>query len=379
MKSAYLFGARFLALAALLATLVLFPLNSSANKSPGFDTGLDAELGWKLCRGVLEYGMPGAVMGVWDPDGEVSFHQAGEANLATGQSMNRDLYFQIGSLTKTFTATAMLMLVDQGLVELDDTVDGWYPGMVTKGGEITVTNLLQMRSGLEHYEDDPAMIAQMTGEPHYQFSPEELVAYADGTAFEPDTAFDYNNVNYIILGMILEKATGQTYHEVIQDMILDPLHLTHTMVPEPQADPVMPDPHAHGYLTEDGAAVDYSTYFTRSWAWSAGNMVSTLGDMLMWCEFVNDGALLSAEMKAERFDFLPTGRSDGLGYGMGITEVYGAVGHSGNYDFIYTAGAYEYEGYRIAVLANGQNAGGGAESMAKNIVADVFPIIDKYK
>ena len=368
----------FLALL-MLALSALRPESALAVHSKGFDSSLDADLGMELCLGILEYGIPGAVMGVWDPDGEVAFHEAGDANLETGQPMSRDLYFQIGSVTKTFTATAVLMLVDDGLVSLDDSVEDWFPGLVSTGEDITVKNLLQMRSGLEQYEKNPAMITKMLSEPNYQFSPEELVAYADGTAFEPDTAFDYNNVNYIILGMILEKATGSAYHEVIQEMILDPLHLTHTSVPAPEEYPVMPDPYARGYLTEDGAAVDYSTYFTRSWAWSAGNMISNLGDMVMWCNSLSGGTLLSAEMKEQCFDYVPTGGSDGLAYGMGITLARGAVGHSGNYNYIYTAAVYEYEGYRIAVLANGQNAGGGAESMAKNIIADIFPIIDGYK
>jgi D-alanyl-D-alanine carboxypeptidase len=331
-----------------------------------------------LSKSVQKYHLPGAVLAVRDPRGSVYFCHAGYADLKTKQPMARNLYFQIGSLTKTFTATAILMLMDQGRVGLEDQVDDYFPDLLPKNNQITIRNLLQMRSGLAHYENNPEMKTKMLGDPHYQFKPSQLVTYADKILFKPDTRTDYNNVNYIILGMLIEKLTGRVYHQAISDMILKPLKLKNTIVPPPEATPKMPEPFAHGYLVEKEAVIDYSTFFTRSWAWSAGNMISTVDDILKWVEYLTEGALLKPETFRKRMIFFPTvpGKPD---YGMGITHKKGAVGHSGNYNFIYTAGAYHYKGYYISALANGQTVDGGSKSVARNIIVEVMDVIDELQ
>lgn len=122
-----------------------------AAQASGFNPLLETMLQSGLEQTIDEYAIPGAVMAVKDPEGNVAYFTTGLANTSTNAPMSTDLHFHIGSLTKTYVATAVLILVDQGILSLDDTIEKYLPGKVSRGSEITIRNLLQMRSGLGHY------------------------------------------------------------------------------------------------------------------------------------------------------------------------------------------------------------------------------------
>jgi D-alanyl-D-alanine carboxypeptidase len=271
--------------------------------------------------------VPGAIVGVWQ-DGRAPYVKAfGVSDTATGQPMTTDLYMYIGSNTKAFTATAILMLADQGKLGLDDPIDRYVKG-VPNGKQITLRQLAQMRSGLYNYADDTNK--DLAQQPYRQYTPRDLLAIAvrHPPLFPPGTKFDYCNTNTVLLGLVVERVSGQPLGTYITQNVLKPEGLSHTVFP---AGNEFPSPHAHGYFkTPDGKILD-ATDWNISWAWAAGNMISTLDDMRVWARVLATGKLLSPAMKAAQQQFLPAPEEgDGALYGLALENQNGWIGHNGN-------------------------------------------------
>src|SRR5260221_2562681 len=234
--------------------------------------------------------LPGTVVGIWQDGREPYVRAFGVRDTATGQSMATDLYMRIGSNSKAFAITALLMLADQGKLGLDDPIDRYVEG-VPNGNQITLRQLAQMRSGLYNYADDTN--PQMHQQPSRQWTPRELlsVAFSHPPLFPPGSKFDYCNTNTVLLGMVVEKVSGQSLASFIEQNIIKPLGLTRTLFP---AGDQVPSPHAHGYFKlPDGKAID-ATDWSPSWGWASGNMISTLDDMRVWTRDLAIGKLLSS-------------------------------------------------------------------------------------
>lgn len=366
-------GANLIRRALVLCVLLGFLCPATAYSHTAFNQ-VEADLfQTTLNNGVAECLVPGAVALVRSPQGAIWQGNAGFSDIEAGLPMNRELHFHIGSLTKSFTATLFLQLCDRGLASLDDTVEKWLPGALTNGNEITIRNLLQMRSGLDHYEANPEWGAKFNAEPQYKWPPAELVSIANRQVFPVGSRFDYNNVNYFLVGMIIEKALGQSFQSALQDNILSRLGLAHTSFP---MDAGMPEPFAKGYLNVDGTVTDVSTHWDPSAFWAAGSMNSTLDDMLVWTDALFGGILLSPAMHAQQFAFVPMESDPHSGYGMGVGSDRGMVGHSGNYNGLYTATMYRLDGYDTVILSNGQSAGGGGGSSASCVMGRLRKVIE---
>jgi len=182
--------------------------------APSFDPELAQKLQTALDSAVNEFMVPGAVMVVRSPNGATWTGTSGLANLEDETPMSPDMHLRIASVTKTYTATVILQLVDEGLLRLNGTIEETLPDIdVVKGDEITIRQLLEMRSGLGDYSKNETWDELATSDPLRVWSPSELIGYSNWTQFEPGERFDYNNANYILLGMIIEKVTGRTYQE----------------------------------------------------------------------------------------------------------------------------------------------------------------------
>lgn len=273
---------------------------------------------------MADLSIPGAVVGVWGPDN--TYVQAfGVADTTTQTPMQTDIYTRIGSLTKTFTITALLALIDQGKAGLDDPIAMYVPG-VPSGDAITLRYLAQMQSGLVTYDGVPEFDAAFIADPQRTFTPQQLLAYAldKPLQFTPGTQYDYCNTNTVLLGLVVEKLSGQSLADYVREHILVPLKLTHTSIP---TSPAFPEPHPQGYTVLDGTA-RVTTDWNPSWAWSNGNMISTLDDMRVWAQKLSSGELLSEELRHERFrTALPM--SANARYGVGTFDTNGWIGHSG--------------------------------------------------
>ncbi len=240
----------------------------------------------------------------------------GTSNLLTNAPMDSHDAFRIASITKTFTGTAILMLVDQGHLALDQSIEHYLPEYaIPSGDEITVRMLGNMTSGLFDYSFDPEMgeLFEASGHTLY-FTPDSLLTFSfrHPLNFTPGTAYEYSNTN--TLGLLIEKITGKPAHQAIQEMVTGPLDLRSTYFGGAF---FMNTPYTHGYTLGDAGLLD-ATNWNTSWGYTAGAMISDLNDMKKWARCLADGDLLSATMRSERFNFGPEG--------------YGFCVESANYD-----------------------------------------------
>jgi D-alanyl-D-alanine carboxypeptidase len=281
---------------------------------------------------MAQQGIPGVIVGVWQR-GEAPIVKAFGSrtfDLATGQAgppnMSPDLYMRIGSETKTFTATAVLQLVGEGRVGLEDPISKYVKG-VPNGADITVRELGEMRSGIVDFTDNEAWEAEYLAAPMRAWKPRQLLAagFALPPSFPPGQNYEYSNTNYVLLGLLVEKVTGERIGPYVECHILAPLHLEHTSVPSGAE---FPKPHADGYdLQPLERTLVNTTRWNFSWAFSAGTMISTLHDMGIWAKAVATGTLLKPAVQRQRERFVPF--SSQAGYGFGLFDINGWIGHDG--------------------------------------------------
>ncbi|MDV7217311.1 serine hydrolase domain-containing protein [Streptomyces prunicolor] len=299
--------------------------------SNGLGHGVTARLDKAIADVRKQAAIPGVAVGLWMPGKGCYVRATGVADKVTRQPMSTDFYSRIGSETKTFTVTALLQLVDERRIGLDDPISRYVHG-VPNGRHITLRHLAEMRSGLFPYSADADFAHDLLSDPTRSFTPRELLAYGfkHRNTAAPGKVFVYNNSNLVLLGLVIEKVTGHHVADVINRRVLRPAHLDQTLFPDGPNVREFPEPHAHGYTNQTltGAVAD-STDWNPSWAWSAGAMISTMHDLRSWAKTVATGELLSPETQKQRLKTLPTG-FPGLTYGLGIFETGGWIGHNGS-------------------------------------------------
>jgi len=256
-------------------------------------------------------GVPGVVVLVHDKSGTLRL-ASGHSNLAQQTPMRVTDRFRVGSITKSFIATVVLQLVGEGKLSLDETVDHWLPGAVPNGKTITLRQLLGHRSGLYDYLSDPRVLKPyLAGNFGYTWTPPRLVAVSAShkPLFAPGAKYSYSNTNYILLGLIIEKAAGNPIGAELKRRIFAPLQLRSTSL---DTSPRMRPPYAHGYLIQ-GKELQDVTAVSPSYAWTAGAIVSSADDLARFYRALLGGRLLSAdELRA-----METPKDD---YGLGLAR-----------------------------------------------------------
>ena len=220
-------------------------------------------------------------------------------------------------------ATVVLQLVARHLLSLRETVAQWLPGLVPNGASITLRELLQHSSGIYSYTNDPGFQQALVTDPTRVWRPKELVriAAAHPSLFAPGTSFAYSNTDYVLLGMIIQVATGHSVDHELRILIFKPLGLRDTYFP--YADPHLRKPYAHGYLLNQPGAtgpVD-STVISPSWLGAAGGMVSTAPDLARFSTALLTGKLLPAAQLQQMMTTTQIPMGQGVGYGLGIMSV----------------------------------------------------------
>jgi D-alanyl-D-alanine carboxypeptidase len=241
--------------------------------------------------------------------------------------------FRVGSITKTFVAVVVLQLVDEDRLGLGDTVERWLPGLVPGGDRITVRELLGHTSGLADYADDAAFVRRTVAQPRRRWTPRELVrvALARGPVARPGERFAYASTNYVLLGLVVERATGTSLERQLRRRIFVPLGLQDTSFAPGLQKRAR---YAHGYAPSEhdgivgslATARDRSTVST-SWAWAAGAIVSTASDLSRFFGAVLQGRLLPPPL-LELMRPAPGSRY-GLGLAAFRTPCGTAIGHTG--------------------------------------------------
>jgi D-alanyl-D-alanine carboxypeptidase len=299
------------------------PESTSAQLPADLVSDLDAAASTSFA----EAAAPGAIVGVRTPDGTWTAAY-GDADPDAGTPMEVGMHTRIGSVTKTFTGTALLQLVEDGSVSLDDTIDQYVEG-VPNGERITLRMLADMTSGVASYTASTQFTDRYFAHPETVFTAQELleVGISDSPIFEPGERFNYSNTNTILLGMVIEEVTGKPVEEVFQDAILDPLGMTSTSFPGDATE--IPAPYAQGFTLQGDAATpdapSNATNWNPSWTWTAGEIISTMDDLLAYGHALGTGqGILGPAVQAERLNF-----PDGNAYGLAMGCIDGWVGHTG--------------------------------------------------
>ncbi|WP_372405636.1 serine hydrolase domain-containing protein [Streptomyces luteireticuli] len=258
---------------------------------------------------------------------------SGVADLRTGGPVPWDAYYRIGSETKTFTAALALQLVGEGRIHLTDTVEHWLPGLVRGNGNdgrrITVVNLLRQTSGLNDYVELPDFTAAAYRATRFRppDTPEQQVAAAlrrppawlpgrDDPAGERRWA--YSNTNYVVLGMLLEKATGHSWAELLHDRVVEPLGLRRTFTAG--TSPYVPQPTATAYTRFPGDTRPTDTTLAAPGG-ADGGIISTPHDLTAFLRALMGGRVLRpAQLAAMRRTVPAPGwiLAPGVRYGLGI-------------------------------------------------------------
>ncbi|WP_433356737.1 serine hydrolase domain-containing protein [Microtetraspora malaysiensis] len=300
---------------------------------PGAAAGQDRPELQKTIEEMVDSGFVGVSLRVHDERGEW-VGSAGAAELGGIAKPPINGHVRIGSNTKTFTATLVLQLVAEGKVGLDVPAADYLPefGLDRR---ITVRMLLQHTSGVFNFTGevyDDGTVAPGIPIPYgttgqewvdnrfKSYRPQELVelALSKPARFEPGTGWSYSNTNYVVARLLIEKVTGRTYAEEMQRLILGPLGLSGTVVPD--ASPEIPEPHAHAYYRYEDAGEQKTVDITRqnpSWISTGGDMISTTQDLHSFISALLGGRLLPAPLLAEMCTPHPTGIPN-MDYGLGV-------------------------------------------------------------
>lgn len=313
--------------------------NPTSTTDKVMDSAITGQLDSIIDAAVNSTGIPGAMVGIWGPNGNY-VKVAGVADTATKAPMETDFYHRIGSVTKTFTVTALLQLVDEGKIGLDDPISQYVDG-VMEGDAISLRHLAGMRSGLVDYTTSEQFVMEYLSDPRRAFTPEELVGYVKDLPLQlrPGTTVDYSNTNTILLGMVIEKVSGSRLSDVIDTKIATPLGMEHTSFPTTNA---FPTPHAQGYTNQTlDESVTAATDWNPSWGGAAGAMISSLDDMRIWVPALAKGDLLTDDTQKQRLQTVSLSEGDdSSGYGLGLFNSGGWIGHNGSLPGYKTVSVY---------------------------------------
>jgi D-alanyl-D-alanine carboxypeptidase len=391
--------------AAALATAVVLALTACAEQAtdpppaapaaPAYAAKLQPELE-QLARDML---VTGAVVQVRSPELGDWTTTIGTRTFRGTEPVQVVEHIRIGSVTKTWTGTVVLQLVDEGLLRLDDPVAKYRPD-VPNGQNITIEQLLSMRSGLGNYTTSHELDRILDTAPQTVLKPEDLIAMglAMPPKFPPGEGFYYSNTNTALLGRIVEQLTGNPLETEIQRRILDRLGMAESSFPATSA--ALPDPHPQGYTYGTFAETNQTnvlspekqaaaregtlapldvTNTNPSWAWSAGAGISTTGDLATYVQALVGGGLLSPTMQQTRLDSIrPLDPADpqSRGYGLALARFGPFYGHTGELPGFNTFAGYDPDRRNTVVvwtsLAPSPDGRDPAAQMARTIIGELY-------
>ena len=261
-------------------------------------------------------------------NGQIIYRKAfGMADLELNVPMQPEMVFRIGSITKQFTAVAILQLVEQGKISLDDDITKFIPDYPTQAYHISIEHLLTHTSGIKSYtemkEADKYMRTDM--------KPEEVIDFFKNQPmdFAPGTKWRYNNSGYFLLGYIIEKVTGKTYQEYIRENFFTPLGMANSYYGDETR---IIKNRASGYQPgKDGP--ENADFVSMTLPYSAGSLISTVEDLFKWNRAVQSYKLISKESlgRAQTDYKLVNGKSTHYGYGWFLSQLQGSrtIEHGG--------------------------------------------------
>ena len=294
---------------------------------------------------------PGVTALIYKKDKVVYRKAFGIANMELQVKMIPENVIEIGSITKQFTAVAILMLAEQGKLSVDDEITKFIPDYPANGKTITIHQLLNHTSGIKSYTGMAGFI-NFVRQDH---SPDDIINFFKNESmdFDPGEKYLYNNSGYVLLGYIIEKISGQSYEDFLIEHIFTPLKMKNTFYGSKTN--LIPN-RAEGY-TPNAKGWQKAIPSGMSWAYAAGAIMSNVDDMLLWHKSVHNNTLISAESKAKAFTntTLNNGDPTNYGYGWAMGKINGSpsIEHGGGIFGYTTAGIYiPDENIYVIVLTN---------------------------
>ena len=261
------------------------------------------------------------------------------------------MVFRIGSITKQFTAIAILQLMEQGKLSLQDDITKFIPDYPTQAYKITIENLLTHTSGIKSYTDGPELMKFIKDD----LKPEELIDKFKNLPMEfaPGTKWNYSNSGFFLLGYIIEKVTGMKYQDYIEQNLFKPAGMTNSLY---GSDRKIIKNRAYPYQTDDNNVVN-ADYMSMLLPYSAGALMSTVEDLYKWNRALLSDKFVKRETleKAWTEYKLSDGKGTHYGYGWFLSQVQGSpsIEHGGGINGYLTNGIYlPKEDVFVAVFSN---------------------------
>jgi CubicO group peptidase (beta-lactamase class C family) len=336
-------------------------IQPTADDLSGMDQRIQAEM--------AANNIPGVLIGVASRGRLVHVKSYGLANVELGVPVSDSTVFEIGSISKQFVATAIMLLVEDGRIGLDDGIHEYLYDLPSEWLGVTVRQLLTHTSGIPDYEEIQTYEAY-----RFRFTPEQIirVAHSRPMDFEPGTGWYYSNTGYFLLSLIVERIEGRPLGQVLQSRVFEPLGMNQTRL----ADPEDIIPHrASGYWVDRmGVELMNRDATQTSSTLGAGGIASSVHDMAKWDEALNGDGILSDESKSAMWTpvVLPNGDSTGYGFGWSVGEYrgYPSVGHGGQVSgFVADFRRLPDQEVAIIVFANRYRVSSGR---IRDLVADTF-------
>src|SRR3954451_13011020 len=304
------------------------PGDSRSSGHKGVDPSLARTLQATLDQEREFQELPGAAAAVVIPGQGGWSGGSGVADRRTGAPVTGHTPFEIASVTKPFIAALAVKLSESGRLRLDDHLSNFVPGW-PNAGRITIRQLLNHTSGVSSFDTratDP-IIRAIDAKPRSFWSPRRTLSYAGKPSFEPGVLWQYNNANYLLAGLVIERATGTTVADALRQEILDPLKLDDVVL-QPQERPRGPTAHGYGKIGSDRRNRDLSDgtnlvpyRSVASSAWTAGGIVASAESVARFGDAVLRGATLSRNGRKEMTAFVPAEQPYSA-YGLGLGRVY---------------------------------------------------------
>jgi CubicO group peptidase (beta-lactamase class C family) len=358
-----------------LLFLLTVGANSSASAAPAeLPTATAQRIDADVKAALRRFAVPGAAIMVIHDGQPVYVRTFGSRDPAHSLPVRPDTVFEIGSITKQFTAASILQLEEAGKLKIDRPLSDTLPDP-PHAKEITLRQLLTLTSGLHDYLDGPE-VDRLASHP---ISYRDLIARIAPLPldFAPGSRWHYSNTNYLLLGKVIETVSGESYRNYLQHHILDPLHMkdTHTTTDIGHLPNV-----ATGYRHAAGR-LERAPIIDASWANSAGFLLSTLSDLAKWDAALKGGKVVSPASYRQMTTAFMTTRNGSANYGFGlfVDSIYGQprVGHTGGTFGSTTADEYfPKQGVRIVAFTNlGDDTPEAGETLTNIVFADLYPAI----
>ncbi|MGZ6273816.1 MAG: serine hydrolase domain-containing protein [Candidatus Limnocylindrales bacterium] len=366
-----------------IANLVIVPVPTSRFAAPGpaaasLTAATAAALQKELDAIRASGSYPGVSAAIVFPDGSLWTGHSGKAILSPQTPVTADTLFSIGSISKTFVAATLGRLAQRGTIGLDDPLSKYLPDFPNAAG-ISLRQMLNHTSGIREPFDDQSMADAILANPAQSWTTAQVLSWIGGTPyFAPGAGYHYSNANFILLGEVIEKATGQSLASLVRSEFLTPLGLAHTFL---QTEETVTGAKAHGFMApasrpRDNSAGTMIPFTAEATAFGpAGAFVSTPTDLARWASALYGGNVLDQATLAAMVDISPTqpyivkpARTYGLGLEETTVDGQVAWGHLGYLDGFFSAMEYLPASHvAIVVLENASwgNPIGAASKLAK--------------